>query len=246
VAVLALLALAGCETTYLPVSDPGLDYFPLEAGTYRIYNVTDSMYNRSILQPVMRYQIRESIASTDGFTDAAGNRSYRVVRSKRVPAVSMTWQPDSVYVLSGNAQTVTLVKDNRRTVELVFPVLEGNTWNMHAYNNNGGDTISSVNRRSQALGQPFSTTTTTVGTSTPITMSYPQTVTVDDTGDEYTANNECELRSYRQVFAKGVGPVLRYRRSFSFADPSMGICNRSAGRTYFGNSRTEVLVEYGR
>ncbi|GAA4358136.1 hypothetical protein GCM10023185_23430 [Hymenobacter saemangeumensis] len=225
--------------------DAGKDYYPLEAGTYRIYNVTDSTYRQHILQPVERYQIRESIAATDAFTDAAGNKAYRVVRSRRIPAVSMNWEADSVYVLTGTSQTVSLVRNNRRTVELIFPVREGRTWNMHAFTSSGGDTITNQNRVFRNLGQSFSLTTATTGVPA-VTKVYPETVTVDDTGDEHTANDACYLRTYRQIFAKGVGPVLRYRRNFSYAPPTTGTCERSTGRVFFGTSRHEALVEYGR
>jgi len=245
-AALSWLALAGCETSSVPVPDAGRDYYPLEAGTYRIYNVTDSTFRNSILLPVVRYQVRESIAANDGFTDAAGSRSYRVVRAKRTPPASMEWQADSVYVLTATPQTVSLVRNNRRTVELIFPVRAERTWNMNAFSNFGGDTITNQNRGFRAVGQAFSTSTTV--NNMPVSKNYEQTVTVDDKGDIYTADNECAWRSYRQVFARGVGPVLRYRRNFGYEGigSNAGSCLRSQGRPVYGTSRHEVLVEYGR
>lgn len=242
--LLTLLLAAGCKDKSVPAPDPGLGYFPVEPGTFRIYNVTDTTYDRGVLS-VQRFQTRESIAATAAYTDASGNQAYRVVRSRREPPAQMDWRADSIYVLTALPQALTLTRDNRRTVELVFPVRENKTWNMHAFNNNGGDTITEVNRGYHAIGQAFSTTTPGA-TGVPVNTTYSRTVRVDDEGPVYTAIDECELRTYRQVFADGVGAVLRHRRRFRFEPPGAGTCNRSTSPPSSGKSRHEVLVEYGR
>ena len=242
-AAAGLLLATGCTERTEPGPERGLDYYPVAVGNYWIYAVADSSWSqatninpRSTLQ-ASSYQFREVITET--FPDATNRMVYRLVRSKRNGPAD-AWKADSVFVLSTDSRGVVLMRNNLKTLELIFPVRDGRLWNFNAYNNNTDDTIRSETRRYRGLGQPR---TIGVGASA---QTYPATVTTTDEGSAQ-AQDVLQVKSYEQVFAKGVGPVRRHRRRFSnfYTTSSTGL-NTFIPKTYFfGFARAETLVDYG-
>jgi len=227
---LLALTLAGCKNESVKVAPNDTSYYPLAVGDYRIYNVTDTTWNNNI-RVVEQYQFRERVA--EEYTDAAGRRALQVVRSKRATPTA-AWRDDSVLVVSPSADNVLVSRNNRRTVELVFPVRENYSWNMNAFNEL--DPIQAQNRSYIEVGQPF--TVVSEGQ----TYAYPATATVFD--ESY--DKLCIPYWRRQVYVKGEGPVYRQWRAFSLNVPNTGLCSPMAVYIYRGRSRTEVLVESGR
>ncbi|WP_324679365.1 hypothetical protein [Hymenobacter sp. GOD-10R] len=234
---LLALAVTACKTETEPGLEAGTDYYPVEVGTYRTYNVIDSTWNNNVIG-VTRFQFRERI--TESFTDAAGQLAYRVVRSKR-NATTDAWQDDSVMLVNPSAQTVLLTRNNRRTVELVFPVQEGTSWNRDAYNTL--DTVTFQNRSYKRAGQPFDIITNGQP------RHYDQTVTTDDSGvnsyGQIIDDGIRQVAKYRQVYARGVGLVYRVRRRYQYC-PSSGNCSPNKSYIYLGRVRSETLVDSGR
>ena len=248
VALAIFVAFAGCkdQTEALPAT--GTDYYPVAVGNFWVYAVTDTTWSaaavgRTSVPTASVYRFKETI--TEAFTDAAGQKAYRMVRAKMGP-VTTTWRDDSVFVVSATAQAVVVNRNNTRTVELTFPVKEGRSWNFNAYNNNYNDTIKAETRRSSAIGKPY----TTGSTPTTPAVVYPATVTTMNTGAA-TENSLLKRISYQQVFAKGVGPVFRQRvhlAFFNYVDQNPGPNN--GRQVYPANSytsafsRRETLVAY--
>jgi hypothetical protein len=230
-ALLALLV-AGCRTETEPGPESGADYYPLAVGDFRIFAVTDSAWLNFQRQPVNTFQFRERVA--ERISDAAGQPAYRVVRSRRTLPTD-TWRDDSVFVLSATATNVQLVRNNRRTVELVFPVLSGRTWNRDAFN--ARDTVVAENRRYLSVGQPFDTN---AGTQT---FHYERTLTTDDIEDVNLDDGVYNRAKFRQVYAQGSGPVLRHRRRLVFCNG--GGCSPDPTRVFKGQVRVETLIEKG-
>lgn len=244
-AATSALGVAGCkENTVEILPDEGLGYYPVAVGNYWIYAVADTTWSTASGQgsqvtpsvpTASAFQFREAIASS--FTDAAGKMAYRLVRSKRLTATA-AWVDDSVFTLSPSSQSVILNRNNRRTLELIFPVREGRLWNFNAYNNSE-DIVTAETRRYRRVGEPFSTT---VGGTA---KAYPATVTTTNEGTAQ-ADDAYYVNTYQQVFAKGVGPVFRRKRRFS----NFYYINSNGGnvvfvpRSYtFGYSRRETLIE---
>lgn len=236
-AVLGLLAgplgLGGCKNESVPGPDFQRDYYPVRVGNYRVYAVYDTAWGLNG-RSTSQYQLRETVV--DSFADASGQRAYRVERARRADA-AQPWQTDSVLVLLPTARTVQLVQNNRRTVELVFPPRVDRGWNVNAFNQL--DTITNLTRRYAAVGGPYALAT---GPGAPPT-TYPETATVENMGTA-AQNDATGLIAYTQVFARGVGPVLRRRRNFvfCFAEPT---CTGNPADVYRGSSRREVLLDYG-
>jgi hypothetical protein len=237
------LGFAGCKDAVDVAPEIGVDYYPMAVGNYWTYAVTDSTWSPAPPTPstvaAATYQFKETVTGT--FTDAAGQKAYRMVRSKMVPPAT-TFRDDSVFVVTANEQYVAINRNNTRTVELVFPVRQGRTWNFNAFNNNFNDTITAQTRQYSQVGQPY----TTVAVGAQGAKTYPQTLTTANTGTA-TENSLLKRISYQQVFAKSIGPVFRRRVYLAFYN----FTNSQGNQVYPANSyfnaftRREILIDYG-
>ncbi|TGE28622.1 hypothetical protein [Hymenobacter metallicola] len=240
-APLAALAFTSCENKTVPGPESGADYFPLAVGNYRIYQVLDTTWSNYQRTPVS-YQFRETVA--DQITDAAGQASFRVVRAKRVLPTD-AWRDDSVMVITATPKYVAQTRNNRRTIDLVFPVRDNYAWNMYSFVSvdTAAESRNEDNRRYEAVGQPFQ------ATAAGKTYRYEQTAStalIVDNRNLYGFDNEYYLSTYKEVYAKGVGPVYRVRRRLNYCDEQSPTCSRSNTRIYKGQARVEVLIEQGK
>ncbi|UOQ77231.1 hypothetical protein MUN84_00350 [Hymenobacter sp. 5516J-16] len=199
-------------------------------GAYRIYDVIDTAYQANV-PTVSRFQFREQV-DTALEPDATGQPVYRVIRSRRTLATD-PWKIDSVITVAVKGQALTEQRNNRRTVELVFPVQEGKTWNINAFNTL--DSLTVVNRFYVGANQPFRITRGGQ------TYQYDQTITtVNDLAQDVNAAYTTVLRT---TFARGIGPVYRVRRRFISRCDAVG-CNPAFKQQ--GQSRSEVLIASGK
>ena len=240
---------AGCENKTEPAPETGSDYFPVAVGNFRVYAVTDTTWSpvggvganfTPSVPTASTYQFKETIKEV--FSDAAGQPAYRMVRAKLLPPAT-TFRDDSVFVLSATAQYVALNRNNTRTLELIFPVREGRSWNFNAFNNNFNDTITAETRRYSQVGQPYITAAIAGAPA----QTYPNTVTTTNTGAA-TENSLIKRLGYQQVFAKGVGPVFRrrfYFVNYNYPDPASGNQVYPPKAYTSATSRTETLIDYG-
>ena len=233
--------LAGCSNKDSAAPDIGNDYYPVEVGTYRAYQVADTLWNNAQATVPATYQVREAITGT--YTDATGQPVYRVEHARRATAAD-AWVPDSTYALSVSVNAVVLNRGNKRTVEAVFPVRENYLWNFNAYQGfssiSAADTVNAQNRRYNRVGQALA-----VAVPGGSARSYAATASVEDDGLA-AADNQCTLLGYRQVLARGVGPVLRRRVNLSFQVPSTGTCARMAQGANSGAVHRETLIDAGK
>lgn len=223
--------LAGCHHDALVAPAPD-DYFPLTLNTYRSYAVTDSVWRLGVLS-VSSFQLREVVR--EQFADAAGRPAYRLVRARRA-AAGAAWVDDSVLLVQPLPRAVVLTRDNVRTVELIYPAQAGKAWPKYAFTTTRGDSVRAFDG---AVGQAF----TTPG---PAPQTYAATATVRDQLP-VEANDGLYRRSgLRQVYARGVGLVLRRRYSYStFTTDAIGVQTPTPGRVQNGAARYEVLLETG-
>ncbi|AII53893.1 hypothetical protein N008_18155 [Hymenobacter sp. APR13] len=238
VPALLTLAVAGCQNETETLEPTDTSYYQPEVGQFRIYEVSDTLWNNYVRQPQPRFQFRERVE--EKFTDASGRTAYRVVRARRNSPTD-AWRDDSVLVVSPSATNVLVTRNNRRTVELVYPVRTGYYWNGNAFNEQ--NPVDKADFHYKQVEAPF-TTTSAAGQAT----TYPKTVTTGlretdaEDGGEYI--NAFYYFRNRQVYAAGVGPVYRSRRRFIYCPP--GNCVPDPTRPFTGSTRTEVLIESGR
>lgn len=223
-------------------------YFPLEVGNYRSYVVQDSTWTSGKVS-VNQYQVREVV--TEQFTDAAGQPAYRLTRARRASA-SQDWADDSVLVVQPLARAVLLTRSNVRTVELIFPPAPGKGWNQFAFTVNGQaqtyqflDTVTNITRKYGPGLAGASYSAPAAGAAPAAT--YPTTVTVVDLPPINLNDGVYRRSGYQQVFAQGVGPVLRRRYYYqTFTRTSNNAETPTPGVIQDGSSRRETLLATGK
>ncbi len=240
-ALLLLLVLAafvaGCENKYKD-PDPvamGYDYYPLEKGQYRVYDVRDIRYNNK-QKFTQQFQLRERVDTS--FVDQTGQLVYKIIRSIR-PNAQSAWLDDSVMTVAKRPNMVILTKDNTRYIKMVFPVRNGLEFIGDLYNTrtvSEGDARKVRNSKEvyifEAVGEPFEHED----------KSYPNTATVVQ-GLLVTGQDD---DNRFEVYADGIGMVYRLFRRLKYesckaedgCDGTVDIDN--------GHEREEVLIEHGK
>jgi hypothetical protein len=240
-ALLSAAALAGCRHESV-VPDPVVDYFPVVVGTYRTYAVADSTW-ASARVTVSTYQLRERV--TEQFTDATGQPAYRLVRSRR-PTSAESWRDDSTLVVQVLPRAVVLTRNNSRTIELVYPLRPNKAWNRSAFTVTGGGSPDTVTNLTRTYGPAVGTPYTTPAIAGAPAKTYPATVLTKDILPVGVEDINVLSRSgHRQVYAEGVGLVLRRRFSLqTFVTASNGDTTPTLD-VQNGVSRSEVLIDSG-
>ncbi|TVT42715.1 hypothetical protein FNT36_01065 [Hymenobacter setariae] len=224
--------LEGCRHESV-VPTPAVDYYPLEVGTYRTYAVSDTVWSKGVATPA-NYQFREAV--TEKFTDAAGQTAYRVLRARRVSS-NQAWSDDSVLVVQQQVQSILMTRDNVRTIELIYPVRAGKTWKKYAFTTERADSVRAFDAN---VEQPFTTPGATPKT-------YATTVIARDQQPIEANDGLLRRGGNLQVFAQGVGPVLRRRYAYeTFYTTSNGASVITPAVIQVGRSRLEVLIDSGK
>ncbi|MBX9851511.1 MAG: hypothetical protein K2X86_07100 [Cytophagaceae bacterium] len=198
--------------------DLGFDYYPIETGDYKIYNVLKITYeaNDTIIE---NYQIKEWVSEI--FT-INGEERYKMERYKRL-SDTLSWPatPDSVWSASVNSSRIIKVENNVRLVKLVFPVESGKTWDGNSENDRGEEvyTYKDVNK-------PYTLSSQT----------YDKTATVIQNKDTTFINKD-----YRwEIYAKGVGMIYRLKEVYEFKQTG------PPGKIESGIKYYESLSSYGK
>jgi hypothetical protein len=225
--------LEGCRNESV-VPTPVVDYYPLEVGTYRAYAVSDTLWSKGLATPT-NYQLREAV--TEKFTDAAGKTAYRVVRARRVSGADV-WADDSVLVVQPQAQAILLTYNNVRTIELIYPLRASKTWKKYAFTTDQPDSVRAFDA---VVEQPF----TTPG---PTPKTYATTAIARDQQPIEANDGLLRRGGNLQVFAQGVGPVLRRRYAYEtfYTLSSNGASIITPNIIQRGHSRLEVLIDSGK
>lgn len=221
--LLSCLLLIGCQTTTLDPADVrlGFNYFPLETGQYRLYDVEDIRYKITGEIDTVRLQMKEVVA--DSFL-LNNTYSYVLERFSRKTS-SNTWQLDSVWSVRKNARNVIVTESNVPYVKLVFPVQEGKVWNGNAYNTNGDEMYKMSN-----IDEQFSAGET----------SYENTLTVT-----HFDNNDIIISLDRrmEVFGRDIGLVYKETLQLEYCTEVNCI---GEGIIEIGKKYRQRLVDYGK
>jgi hypothetical protein len=130
-----LMSLASCKkedqrSMDIP-SDNGSVYFPLDSGLTRIYQI-DSIYWDPFtgINDTVSYLLKEVVA--DEYIDNEGRKGRRLERYKQNGTGDwIIYQVRAALKLGNRGETV---ENNIRYVRIVFPLMEGDTWDINAYN----------------------------------------------------------------------------------------------------------------
>ena len=241
-ALLLLVVLAGfltaCENKYKD-PDPvvmGYDYYPLEVGDYRVYDVMDIRFQFNN-GDTTRFQIRERVDTS--FHDQTGQLVYKIVRSIR-DNTNRPWIDDSVMVVAKTERMVMLTKDNTKYVKMVFPVMEDGEWVADMFNTNtAAPGVSSKIRDGkevytyQKVGLPFQLKE----------LNFDNTVTVIQNSPDIF-NTRVDERN--EIYAKGFGLIYRIFNRVVLSPCFPDYCPDGENYKLDGHERHEILIEHGK
>jgi hypothetical protein len=120
-----------------PTIIPGQEYFPLQTGSFIIYDV-DSTH--IIQNAELEYKFQLKVSVTDSFKNAEGNVTYRLQREKRVDA-SQPWKAAGTWSAYKSVGQAVVTEGTISYIKLAFPTSVGTGWNGNALNNLGGEDI---------------------------------------------------------------------------------------------------------
>ncbi len=207
------------ETKELNPEDLGSQYFPLETGMYRIYQVKGVQYNSIIDSVEFSYFLMESVG--ESFRNLENGISYKILRQKKVD-LDDSWEIDSIWTARKDEQVAILVENNVPLIKLAFPLKEGKTWDGNGLNANHADEYELVNVGLSYVGEHD---------------SFEKTAMVihEDIPD-YIVN----FKSRREVYAENVGLVYKENVILNFNQDNIGAGIVDSGLKYY-----QHLVEYG-
>lgn len=184
--------------------DFGYEYFPLQVGQYRVYQVDSITYDPMALGTRVDTTtsfLREIVADT--FIDLTGVVNYRVERFSR-QRVDQDWQIDKVFSLSINESQALWQEDNLKYIKMVFPPKEGKTWDGNAFFND--DLVVAVASEGIEMFKGWSYQITELGAAKEVDgISFPEVIVVENANTE----NLIEYRNVLEQYAKGVGLIYR-------------------------------------
>jgi len=132
--LLPMLVFIACGDSEIEEQDDsvlGYDYFPLEVGDTWIYSVDSlKIVQEGLSNRVTQSFIREQV--TDLINEDDDERSYRIERSYRSDSIG-AWQLTDVWTTSIDDDRATRTEENLRFIKLVFPVVEGTSWDGNAF-----------------------------------------------------------------------------------------------------------------
>ena len=213
------LSLAACQRADAPPVDSGYDYFPLETGAFREYEVTETRY--ALAQPVQThtYQIRE--VTGPKHTDASGQDVYLLEHSVWE---GNTWRADSV----GSAWRIVdqaFCSENGLTfVKIQFPVKERSRWDGNLYN---------------TLGERFFEIKDVDKLLTLGAFTFDKTLTVVQQNDSTLLS----LRKSQETYARNIGLIRREQTSIQYCGTPDCL---GKGVIDYGFTKSTVLKNYGR
>ena len=111
----------------------GYNYFPLELGNYRIYEVTEINYTVQEQPDTTVYFLKELIADTS--RDQTGQKIHYIYTYRRDdPFVSWEKEPVTVMVARQTRSNLVITENNISFVRMIFPVKAGKSWDGNAFN----------------------------------------------------------------------------------------------------------------
>lgn len=131
--MLCVLFVAGFSCERITETYPAVayDYFPIESGRYKTYQIDSTVYDEYNCSVVVNsFQIKEVTGALS--TDGEGDPFYYVNRYFRKDS-SDSWALLGIWTEKIEDNQVQRVEDNQRTIKLVFPVKNERRWDGIVY-----------------------------------------------------------------------------------------------------------------
>jgi len=123
----------GCGTEVIEPDEGiiGSNFFPLQHGAYRVYDVQQIEYIFAGDNDTSNFQMKVVVA--DSFQNLEGGHSYLIEQYSRFDSTEQ-WAIDSVWSARKNSIQAIESTGNTPVIKLVFPLREGKTWDSNALN----------------------------------------------------------------------------------------------------------------
>jgi len=181
------------------------EYYPLEVGSYRTYQV-DSIYFERRLNVLRSDTIsdifRESIVDT--FRNLQNELTYRIIKERQS---GDNWLTDRVYSVVKSRTKVVRTEENISLVDLVFPFKKLTSWDAFIYTDKNRDFL--INGRRIYLYKNFTLSYVKDSTIQTVLGNNTSVITVED-GD---SDDLIERQLSRRYYAKGIG-LIRKEQEF--------------------------------
>ncbi len=234
-ASLTLIVLISCntETVDPEILDKGYDYYPLEIGNYKEYEVIDVQYEVSNERDSAFYFLKEVVEDT--FINQNQELTYLIKQYRRY-SDTVSWKNGPVKTrLAVRSETNLIVYENGIPfVKLVFPVEEGLSWNGNAFNH------IDMNADDKADDDPY--------TYLNVNDSFILNDTLWNTTLTVEQNNEISLvkkDSRYEIYGRGAGLIYKEFIRFNYVDdrgdPLYGKNVIQSGEKFI-----QTLIDYGK
>ncbi len=187
------LFLTACQEREAPLSDLGMDYQPLEAGLFWIYQVDETLVFGENDAEESSFLIRDKVDYV--YKNAEGEDVFVIKREKS--SDSNFWQAVFSYPMQYKNNSLLKTIENRPTVNLVFPPVQGKSWDGAIFSSAPNDEYMIVE----------------IGSLTVAEQNFNPALKVlhEEADDEIT------FRDNRyEIYALGIGLVEHYFEVFSY------------------------------
>ncbi len=202
--VLPLFLGIACKNSQTPLDiapDESQEYFPLEIGKYMVYTVDSVFYKEDSEPDTIQLMVREEV--TDSLRDNEGELFYRIERSERANP-NEPWEISQILAVKRTDTQAERIENNQRFITLTFPFRRNQTWDGIGFNSDSllvtvkGEVIEIYKDWESQYDEIFVPQTVN-------TFLFDSTVSVFHAN----SNNFIERRFNREVYAKGVGLIIK-------------------------------------
>ena len=223
--VLATFLSVACSSSK-ETPDPqklGYQYYPIEVGIYRIYDVVDVHFPFIGDSDTTHYQLKELVQEI--YRQERDDTAYYLHRFSRSNDEG-DWQLDSIWTVRKSPRNIVVLENNTPVIKLIFPVSAGASWDSNAMNaeDAGVYTISKIGFAFEGNG-----------------LSFENTLHVVEENNMDIVINE----RYREaIYAENIGLVYKEIRYIDYCATTVECLGE--GIIEGGIKQTYSLKEYGK
>ncbi len=201
----------------------GYQYYPIEVGSYRIYDVVDVHFPFIGDSDTTQYQLKELVQGI--YRQEREDTAYYLHRFSRSHHED-EWQLDSIWTVRKSPRNIVVVENNTPVIKLIFPVSIGASWDSNAMNAEESAVYSISN-----MGDAFEKGD----------RSFENTLHVVEENNMDIVINE----RYREaIYAENIGLVYKEIRYIDYCATTVECLGE--GIIEGGSKQTYILKEYGK
>jgi len=215
-----LTFLSSCnETLEVEPSTLGYDFYPVEIGQFRTYEVEEIRFRITGFDTTV-YQLRETIFDSIPSLDQTTFLIRRDIRTNDLEE----WESDSIWTVTPTELFVAVAENNISYIKLTFPVRAGISWNGNSLNARGMQTYYYEDVSASSFDE--------------VPLSDQIRVIIEDIPENTTG---IDLRS--EVYARNIGLVEK--DYLTQVKCTSGSCGDDFGEVEAGRLLKQRLIDYG-